>query len=40
MEGEPVTTQPGPADAYDYGYNDAPKQISGESKLLLQSRRQ
>ena len=28
-----MTTQPGPADAYDYGYNDAPKQITGESKL-------
>ena len=28
---EPVTSQPGPIDAYDYGY-EAPKQMPGAEK--------
>ena len=28
---EPVTSQPGPIDAYDYGY-EAPKQMPGGEK--------
>ena len=32
MEGEPVTTQPGAGDAYDYGLSSAPKPMAGGQK--------